>query len=247
MGQICIYPGGRTAAIRYAARALEKSGVTIPREPGDGVTGVLLDVPSFASDGQLRMGGDLGKLLENVPPDAVVIGGNLGEIPGRRTVDLLQDPLYQAENAYITAECALELALTRLPRTIRDCPVLIIGWGRIGKCLARLLDALGARVTVTARRVSHRAICQALGYEAAPAEALTPGLGDFRLICNTVPAPVFSERDLDRCRGVKLELASRQGLVGEDVVIARGLPGVHMPESSGALIARSCLRRLKEA
>lgn len=247
MRQERFYCAGKTAASQYAAGELEKCGVSLAAEPSAAVTGVLLDVPSLDAGGELRMGGSLDKLLEELP-NAVIFGGNLPPIPGHKAVDLLQDALYQAENAYITAECALEIALTRLPRTIRDCPVLIIGWGRIGRCLAKLLGSLGAEVTVCARRASHRALAQALGYTGAEADYLGPQLPGFSLIFNTVPAAVFTPAQLERCRdSVKIELASRQGLVGADVIIARGLPGIHMPESSGKLIARTCLRQMKEA
>ena len=41
---------------------------------------------------------------------------------------------------------------------------------------------------------------------------------------------------------MKIDLASEKGLGGEDVIWARGLPGIHAPESSGRLIAETCLR-----
>ena len=41
---------------------------------------------------------------------------------------------------------------------------------------------------------------------------------------------------------VKIELASTDGMAGDDIVIARGLPGVHLPESSGELIAKTFLK-----
>lgn len=247
MGKPCFYCAGKTAATLYAKEKLHSAGLDIENQPGEDVTCLLLDVPSFASDGNLRLGGQLAPLLEQLPDDITIFGGNLPPLPGYTRVDLLEDPLYLAENAYITAECALEVALSRLNRTLRDCPVLIVGWGRIGRCLAKLLGAFGARVTVAARKASHRAICQALGYESADRDFLGPHLDGFRLIFNTVPAPVFTEAQLSRCQNaIKIDLASRRGLLGEDVVVARGLPGIHMPESSGDLIARTCLRLMKE-
>ena len=41
---------------------------------------------------------------------------------------------------------------------------------------------------------------------------------------------------------MKIELASKAGMVGDDIIPARGLPGIHMPESSGELIAKTFLR-----
>lgn len=240
-----LYCAGKTAATRYAAWSLAQSGVRLAREPGNEVRHVLLDVPSFDAEGNLRLGGSLEELLESLPQDVTIFGGNLGTVPG---VDFLGDPLYQAENAYITAECALKLALGYLPRTLRGCPVLILGWGRIGRCLGKLLTDLGADVTIAARKETDRALSQALGYRAEDIPSLTDRLSLFRLLINTVPAPILSQEALALCGSncVKIELASQAGLEGEDVILARGLPGTHMPESSGELIARTYLRLSKE-
>lgn len=244
-----LYCAGKTAAARYAAWYLAQAGVPMAREPEEAVRHLLLDVPSFDSAGNLRLGGSFPELLAKLSPDATVFGGNLGDLVPKNGVDFLKDPLYQAENAYITAECALEIALERLPRTLRGCPVLILGWGRIGRCLSKLLTALGADVTIAARKASDRALSQALGYQAEDIPSLTDHLSLFRLLFNTVPAPVLSQEALALCGAdcVKIELASRTGLEGEDIVVARGLPGTHMPESSGQLIARTYLRLSKEA
>lgn len=240
-----LYCVGKTAAIRYAAWSLAQSGVSIAREPGEDVRHILLDVPSFDENGNLRFGGSLPELLSQFSGDVTIFGGNLGAVSG---VDFLKDPLYQAENAYITAECTLKVALEHLPRTIRGCPVLILGWGRIGRCLGKLLTDLGADVTIAARKESDRALSQALGYHAADIPALTPQLSLFRLLFNTVPAPTLSRETLALCGTdcIKIELASQPGLEGENIIPARGLPGTHMPESSGKLIARTYLRLSKE-
>lgn len=249
MKEKLLYCAGKTAAIHYAAAELRKAGVSITSEPSMDVDHVLLDVPSLSADGTLRCGGQLEELLSQLPETVTVFGGNLGSVATAATVDLLADPLYQAENAYITAECALQIAMARLTRTIRDCPVLIIGWGRIGKCLGQLLRLWGADVTFAARKSGDRAICQALGYTAGDISYLVPQLDRFRLIFNTVPSPMLSRQELQICREdcVMIELASKNGLDGEDIIIARGLPGIHMPESSGQLIARTYLRLRKEA
>ena len=243
-----LYCAGKTAAARYAAWSLAQSGVRIAQEPGKDVRHVLLDVPSFDKNGNLRSGGSLEALLKKFSPDVTVFGGNLEGLEFPSRVDFLKDPLYQAENAYITAECTLEIALERLPRTIRGCPVLIVGWGRIGRCLSKLLTALGADVAIAARKESDRALSQALGYRAEDIPDLTGHLSLFRLLINTVPAPILPQEAVALCGPdcVKIELASRTGLEGEDIVVARGLPGTHMPESSGQLIARTSLRLRKE-
>ena len=245
-----LYCAGGTAALRYAAEYLRRFGAEIADHPGMDVGALLLDVPSFGADGRLRCGGSVGKLLAQLPAGVSVFGGNLDHpaLEGYRTVDFLKDARYLAENAYITAECALEIALSYLPLTLRNCPVLVIGWGRIGKCLGQLLKVLGADVTIAARKETDRAMIQALGHRAVDTGKLTDVLGRCRLIFSTAPEPILDRDQMSECHPdcVKIELASKTGIAGDDVVIARGLPGVHMPESSGKLIAETFIRLCKE-
>lgn len=246
MDKSLIFPAGTTKACRYAADYLKHLGLPVVDEPTGGVRYLLLDVPSFNATGNLRGGGDVEKLLAKLPKDTLICGGNLSHpaLEEYETVDFLKDEVYLCENAYITAECALDVAFPYLTCTIRNCPVLIIGWGRIGKCLAQLLKAIGADVTVAARNPAQRAMIHALDYGAVDIREVPACLSHFRLLYNTVPHPVLNRKQMEACRDdcVKIELASKNGMAGDDVIPARGLPGIHMPESSGQLIAETFLR-----
>jgi dipicolinate synthase subunit A len=237
-----VFCAGSTPACRYALQSLSAAGIHIADNPTGEVTHLLLDVPSFNPEGLLRGGGCLEDVLKAFRKDLTVCGGNLKHpaLSVYRTVDLLQDDDYLAQNARITAECALDVAMPYLTVTLRDCPVLILGWGRIGKCLARLLHSIGANVTIAARKQSDRAMIRALGMDAADFD---PDLSDFRLIFNTVPAPVLNREQMGHCQSdcVKIDLASRPGMEDDDIIYARGLPGIHVPESSGTLIAAALL------
>ncbi len=246
MEEKLIFAAGGTKACRFAASYLQALRLPVTDTPGSRIRYLLLDVPSFQSNGLLRSGGSIGPILSALPKDIMICGGNLSNpaLDGYETVDFLKDEGYLCENAYITAECALDVALPYLGRTLRNCPVLVIGWGRIGKCLAQLLKNLGADVTVAARKPKDRAMIHALGYGAVDINELPLCMGHFRLLYNTVPTPVLDPEQMATCHPscVKIELASKDGIVGEDIVIARGLPGLHMPESSGKLIADTFLR-----
>lgn len=244
MDEKFIFPAGSTKACRYAAEYLKQLGLPVADHPNKDVRYLLLDTPSFQANGTLRGGGDVEKILSALPKDLLICGGNLihPALEAYETVDFLKDEAYLCENAYITAECALDVALPYLNRTIRGCPVLVIGWGRIGKCLGQLLRGMGADVTIAARNPAHRAMIHALGYQAEAVENLS--LGHYRLIYNTVPYPILGQEQMDTSRAdcVKVDLASREGMAGDDIIVARGLPGIHMPESSGTLIAKTFLR-----
>ena len=243
-----LYPIGTTAALAYAVQFLKRAGFDIVDHPTPEVTHLLLDIPSFGNDGQLRGGGNLQKILETLPQYITVVGGNLvhPELEGYRKWDFLQDADYLAQNAAITADCALQVAVPLLTTTLAQSPALVIGWGRIGKCLGQLLKAIGCEVTVAARKDSDRAMLRALGYDAADTAGIQK-LSHYRILFNTAPELVLRHEQLVPCKNcVKIDLASRKGLEGADVVWARGLPGVYAPETSGKLIADTFLRKWKE-
>ena len=173
--------------------------------------------------------------------DIVIIGGNLDcpEFNDYTCIDLFEDPIYLKLNAQITAHCAVKLALNQLPITLNTCEVLVIGWGRIGKCLSSLLKNMGADVTVGARKASDRAMIRALGFGAEDFPINEDILRSARVIYNTVPYAIVDSGQAGD--GIKIDLASKQGILGDDVVIARGLPGIHFPESSGRLIAQTLM------
>lgn len=249
MDSILVFPAGMTAACRYSKEALEKAGIRTVDHPTPEVTHLLLDVPSFGSDGLLRSGGAVDALLQMLPPDVTVIGGNLVHpaLEGYQTLDLLRNAGYLAANAAITADCALQVAAPRMTVTFAGSPTLVIGWGRIGKCLGKLLKAIGADVTVAARKETDRAMLQALGYRAADTAHLEDVLPKCRLIFNTAPEMLLRREQLALCKHcVKIDLASQLGMEGDDVIWARGLPGKYAPESSGNLIAKTLLKAIRE-
>ena len=245
MSHYIFYPATRTPALVAAAEALKRRGYGVVNRPCESVTHLLLPVPSFDADGTIKGGGELADLLNTLPKNITVVGGNLGE-PEFKCMDLLKDAEYLACNAYITAHCALRLIMMQLPVTLRQCRVLIIGWGRIGKCLTRLLRAMEADLTVAARKDTDRATAHALGYSAVHPDELDGRLDPYRVIINTVPHPMLTDDQLADCcdKCLKLDLASVQGLEGADVLWARGLPAKDAPESSGALIAKTVIRLL---
>ena len=248
MNQAIICTAGNTAALRLARQALYDRGVAIVDSPAPDITHLLLPVPSFEESGRIKGGGILEHILTDLPENVTVIGGNLHHpaLHGYSCMDLLQDEQYVAHNAAITADCAIRIAGSNLPVVFDGCPILIIGWGRIGKCLAAQLKNMGARVTVASRKSSDRAMLRALGYATENTQHLGQSLMRYRVIFNTAPTTVINEMQADYCTPecIKIDLASKPGIAGTGVIWARGLPGKDAPESSGELIAKTVIRLL---
>lgn len=235
MENTLFYTAGHSDALSYAIWHLQQAGHQFSPTICPEVTHLLLPVPSLTPNGEIQGGSNFNHILSTLPDDVHIIGGNLPELP--KYTDLLKIPAYVAENAYITAHCAIQVILNQLPCTLRKCKVMVIGWGRIGKCLAALLRGLEASVTIAARKESDRAMIKALGYYAVDTVFLKDS--DYRIIVNTVPQPILKSEN-PGC--IKIDLASSPGISGDDVIHARGLPGKIAPEASGELIARTILQ-----
>ena len=240
MNDWVFYSPENTPALHFALRELELRGIQTSPSPTDDVTHLLLSAPCRWSNASLQ------DIVKGLPESIHVLGGRLDSpvLAAYRRTDLLEDPIYLARNAMITAHCAVKLASQALPVIWEDCPVLVLGWGRIGKCLCRQLANCGADISVAARKASDRAMAEALGYQTFDIQNLSYPLCRYRVIFNTIPHPVLSQEQLSHCRPgcLKYELASQPGMAGDDIIDARGLPGKYAPESSGRLIARSVLR-----
>lgn len=241
-----LYPIGATKACQVCSRILQTSGAVVMDHPAPEITHLLLDVPAFGPDGMLRSGEDIRHFLPMLPSDITVIGGNLKHpaLDGYRCLDFLKEEAYLAPNAAITADCAIRLAGTEMDFVFRGSRALVIGWGRIGKCLAQILRGLACHVTIAARKEEHRAMAEALGFRAVEIGQIPNHLADTQLLFNTVPAPVVPVPIPNHC--LALELASRDGIFGDKVITARGLPGKFAPESAGALMAQYIANHIKE-
>ena len=207
-------------------------------------------------------------LLADRNPKVRIFGGRLPKTltEGRedRVTDYYENPVLQLRNAYVTAEAALMTAMELTDRTLRDSSVAVLGYGRIGRYLARLLRLLGADVTVCARREECLFEAAAEGChpllitEEAPHQGLLPLCHNHAILFNTIPSPILSrellgglERDtllidlasapFGVCDGDVQEATARNGL---RYLRAPSLPGSYAPRDAGRIIAECVLDAL---
>ena len=195
--------------------------------------GVRVSAP-FADGYDLRMS----HLMNELSADTLLIGGKfdfgIKEAAKENNIPLLdyfECEELQIKNAVPTAEGAAEIAMRELPITLFGAKTLVCGYGRIGKVLGRLLDGIGAHVSVSARRPEDIA--------AATVNGLSPvrfGSDEFRraavdadVIFNTVPAKIIDKTlidGLEHCRLI-IDLASGKGGVDFTAASARGIKAIH--------------------
>ena len=206
---------------------------------------------------------DTTELLAVLWPGQVLCGGALGPDTslgavraGLSVYDLMRRRDFTVSNAAVTAEGAAELLMRSSPKCLWGSHVLLTGWGRIAAILAPKLRALGAYVTVAARKTGDRAMAEAQGMGSVRFEELPLITEDVDFVVNTVPAPVLDATVLHTLRPgtVLLELASAPG--GFDraaaesaelqVVDAPGLPGAAAPYTAAELIRDTVYTIIRE-
>jgi len=188
-----------------------------------------------------------GKLSESVY--------SLAQRHGVRVLDYFDSEILQLKNALPTAEGAISIAMNKLPITIDGMRCAVIGYGRIGRLLAKKLHALGARVTVYARRAEVRTLAELDGHDSealdsdndyASLKTLPHGC---RAVFNTVPKWLMTKDVLEHVpkNCILIDLASAPGGIdlgaaqelGLQCVWGTALPGKHTPESAGIILAQT--------
>lgn len=202
-------------------------------------------------------------LWSRLRSDQIILGGAVSSIPHhlRSAYDLEIWDYYEREEVQVagavpTAEGAIMRAMELSSSTLHGSKCLVVGYGRIGKVLAHRLRALGAEVTVSARKQSDLAWIEAYGYQSIRTENISEESEGYDFIFNTVPALVLDRPCLERIKPgcILLELASAPGGIdvnavkeyGLQLVVERGLPGAVAPESAARTIRDAIYNILNE-
>ncbi|PWM20720.1 MAG: dipicolinate synthase subunit DpsA [Clostridiales bacterium] len=175
---------------------------------------------------------------------------------GAVSADLLQRDDLAVLNSVPTAEGALQIAMEELPYTIRGLRTVVCGMGRVGSTLARLMQRVGADITVAARSSRDFAICEAEGLKSCTYSHLRRILPEALLVYNTVPALIFNRELLDcmNREALLIDLASMPG--GTDfeyaakrrirTIHALSLPGKVAPAGAAQIIQKVIYNILHE-
>lgn len=268
--QIAVVDGLRAMGIQvtefgtYSAHGCKDDAKTL-EESVAGKDAVILGAP-FSRDGKYincPKGGytvALDALCEMMTPRGLLLGGRVdggaaaaAAKYGVKFIDYMAAPEVAVENAVPTAEGAIAEAMNALDITLFGAKVLVTGGGRVSAALVPRLLALGAHVTVMARRTEQRAYFYGMGAE-------TIGFGDrsafggFDVIFNTVPAQIIDETALENAYNATIiDLASLPGGVDDAAAKRRGiriihalsLPGKVAPKTAGVIVLKSIVNILR--
>ncbi|MBM4764796.1 dipicolinate synthase subunit DpsA [Bacillus sp. B15-48] len=169
----------------------------------------------------------------------------LSEAAIRKLVPLFARDDIAILNSIPTAEGTLQIAIENTDNMIHGSKVMILGYGRVGKTMARVFSTMGAHVRVGSRN------------EAELARAMEAGLTPFHFkniemeivvdICiNTIPHLILTSSVLSKMSlhtliidvaskpgGTDFQFAEKRGI---KLIWALGIPGKIAPKSAGEII-----------
>ncbi len=164
-------------------------------------------------------------------------------------IDLLQQEELSIYNAIATAEGAIQTAIQETGINIHGSNVLVMGFGRIGKILSKMLDGIGSKVYCEARKKEDLAWIKAYSYNAIPLENLEENLEKFDIIFNTIPYVILNKEYLQKTKKdvTIIDLASAPGGVDieaikeldKNYILAAALPGKVSPITSAEYIKQT--------
>ena len=202
---------------------------------------------------------DVTKYLDNKVFVAGSIPKNLYSLQEEinvQIIDLIKCEELAILNSISTAEGAIQIAMEETNFTLHGSNILILGFGRIGKVIAKMFQGIGANVYCEARKNEDLAWIKTYGYKEVPLSKLDKNLSNKDIIINTIPSIVLDENRLKLVdkNSLIIDLASKPGGVdqvaavnqGIKVIWALALPGKVAPYSAAKCIKQTIYNEIKD-
>lgn len=230
------YALGEKDSVR--AEDIKKSDVVILPLPVS-IDGINLNAPF--SECEIK----IDDIFSHLSASQTVLGGMCGKLNYDMT-DYYENERFKVQNAIPTAEGAIRIAMENCDFTINGSKCLVLGYGRIGKVLSKMLNCLGADVTVCTRNKKELELSEVFGCKACDIDLIGDVIGNYDIIFNTAPKVVVTGEMLGKMpkRTLFVELASKPyGIdmttaraMGRRVLTASGLPGKFTPKTAGKIL-----------
>ena len=230
------------------------------------VSAVILPLPAASSETIIAFS-DLMSCAARSSSIPRLMGGNFSpylksiiDMHGIKYSDYCENECFTLQNAFLTAEGAVYLAMTATKQALRTLKCAVIGYGRIGRALAEMLKNINSDVTVFARREEalilareNRINTERISEKEDASSKLSKS---FDIIFNTVPERILSNELLISMpqNTTLIELASAPGGFDPDIAVqcelnfidGKGLPGKYAPKSAGKILSDTILQYLKQ-
>lgn len=234
------------------------------------IDAIILPVPGTNLEGQVETIFSNEKIffkeemLKDTPSHCVVFSGitnsylnGITTNANRRLIQLFERDDVAIYNSIPTVEGTIMMAIQHTDFTIHGSKVLVLGLGRVGMSVARTFDALGAKVSVGARKSEHIARISEMALTPFLLNDLENVVKDVDICINTIPYLVVTASVISKmpAHTLIIDLASKPGGTdfryaekrGIKALLAPGLPGIVAPKTAGQILANVLSQLLRDA
>ncbi|WP_108669643.1 dipicolinic acid synthetase subunit A [Peribacillus acanthi] len=233
------------------------------------IDGIILPVPGTNTEGKVEtiFSGEnvylTEEILASTPAHCTVYSGisnkyldSITTNTNRKLVQLFERDDVAIYNSIPTVEGTIMMAIQHTDFTIHGSKVSVLGLGRVGMSVARTFHALGAKVTVGARKSEHLARITEMGLEPFHLDDLSESIKDTDICINTIPYQIVTAAVIAKmpAHTLIIDLASKPGGTdfryaekrGIKALLAPGLPGIVAPKTAGKILANVLSQLLQE-
>ncbi len=204
----------------------------------------LSDLQSRLRPGQLLIGGSFPSSFADSLSESQI-----------SLLDVMREEDFLQKNAALTAEGLLATLIAETPFSLRGRKLLLLGYGRCGTEICRILAPFSMEITVCDHNEAALLRAGRSQFAAKKPWELTDDAMDFDLIVNTVPAKVLTDVQLNglhrRC--ILFDIASTPFGFDEKLLAQKkcrlvrcpGIPGRILPQAAGELLGRTISERMQ--
>ena len=192
---------------------------------------------------------DIAKTIDTISKETIVFLPDYKLNEKRKVIDYNQDENFVLQNAFYTAETAVALSILNTPFSLTEAKILVLGCGRIGKTLTKLLNPFCKNVTVSARKEQDFLFLKQQKTNYIHTNEIED-LSTFNVIFNTIPQTVLSPKTILSISkdALIVDLASKNSLLigaNANYIDAKALPANYCMQSSANSLFKFIDRHLR--
>lgn len=199
--------------------------------------------------------------LMNLIKDKTLIAGTISndiyeKYKDVKIIDIMKNEKLAILNTIATAEGAIKEIIENTQINIHGSKIMILGFGRIGKTLAKKLDGLSAKVTVVSKEDEELAWAEAYGYINIELNKIKNIIKDYDIIVNTIPSIILQGSILKEINKnvLLLDLASGDGGINKkeadennlNLIKSLGIPGKISPIATAKILKEAIYEIMEE-
>ena len=199
--------------------------------------------------------------LMNLIKDKTLIAGTISndiyeKYKDVKIIDIMKNEKLAILNTIATAEGAIKEIIENTQINIHGSKIMILGFGRIGKTLAKKLDGLSAKVTVVSKEDEELAWAEAYGYINIELNKIKNIIKDYDVIVNTIPSIILQGsvlKEIDK-NVLLVDLASGDGGINKkeadennlNLIKSLGIPGKISPIATAKILKEAIYEIMEE-